>query len=143
MTAYLQKISSLNSRALTVFAFLLALPVVALAADQAVRSIENEFRTSTFAISLVAVQVLWFMGYCASSLPMWAGWKDQDSKQRLMVVAGMFASACLGNIVYYGGLYGADLKPINCFIGAILGGFAGEKGLTMLVDRYTAKVEPS
>ena len=121
---------------------LLASPVAAWATEQTIRSIDSDLTTRPFWLAVIAIQILWIMGYCAYSLPKWAGWHDGTSAQKLGIVSGVFSSACFGNVIYFGGLYGADLRQIYCFIGAVIGGFVGEKGLSMIADKYLNRIAP-
>ena len=114
--------------------FLLAsVPLVALAAEQAVRAFEPG--TLRFWVTLGAVQMLWLVGYGASSLPAWAKWPDGTMQDRLMIVSGVITSGVAGNIAYYGGFYYAGFAEIACFIGTGLAGWGGDKFLTPLLGR--------
>lgn len=139
MNAFQRLICWLASPTAGSFFILLLAPLVALSAEQTIRSFETEFGTSMFLVAAGVVQVLWAMGYCASSLPKWAKWSDGTRLERYEIVAGIFGSACAGNILFYAGVYTMDMKLIHGFVAAIVGGFAGDKVLTMITDRYVSR----
>lgn len=141
MTAFRQRICRLASPVVGSLIFFLLTPLVALAAEQAAHSFETEFGTSPFIVASITVQFLWVVGYCASSLAKWAVWKDGTRQERLEIVSTVFAAACAGNLVYYATLYAADLKQVYGFIGAMIGGFGGEKIISSFVTRYTGMIE--
>jgi hypothetical protein len=112
---------------------LASVPLAALAAEQAVRMFEPG--TVRFWVTLGAVQMLWLVGYGASSLPAWAKWPDGTMQDRLTIVSGVITSGIAGNIGYYGGYYLVGLAEISCFISTGLAGWGGDKFLTPLLGR--------
>ncbi len=119
---------------------LLALvPLAALAAEQLVRAFEPS--GLRFWVTLAAVQILWFVGYAASSLPAWAKWPDGTVLDRLTIIQGVVTGALAGNICYYGGLYYLDIAEVACFIGTGLAGFGGDKFVSPLLSRLHAALD--
>ena len=112
---------------------LASVPFVALGAEQVVRVFEPG--TVRFWATLAAVQLLWLVGYGASSLPAWAKWPDGTTQDRLTIVSGVITSGIAGNIGYYGGYYLVGLAEIACFISTGLAGWGGDKFLTPLLGR--------
>jgi hypothetical protein len=122
---------------------LFLLPIAALAAEVAGRSLDGSWR---FWVTLVAVQMATTLGYGASSLPQWAKWRDGSLYERLVIVQGFWVAMLAGNIAYYGSFYylpsmGVLTNEVGCFIGAAVAGFGGDRFLTPLLFRITGKIQ--
>ena len=112
------------------------MPMLALAAE---RTIESEAGHRGFWLSFVAVQLLTFGGYMASSLPKWAGWRDADQATQYAVIAGAIAALLAGNMAYYVGVYYYSLATIGALVAAVGGGFMGEKALALYFEKFVGK----
>jgi hypothetical protein len=129
------RLPALNSIA---SAFLLALiPLSALAADMAVGKLD--LGNLRFWGVLAAVQAVTLVGYCASSLPQWAGWVDGTALVRLTIIQGVVTSLMAGNIAFFTGLYYAGLTEIVALMAAGAGGFGGDKFLVPVLQRLFGK----
>ena len=113
--------------------FLVLVPLAARAAEQLARDFEPG--TTRFWFTLAAVQVLWAIGYAASSLPAWAKWQDGTRLDRLTIVQGVVVAGMAGNICYYGAFYYMGAAEIASFICSGLAGFGGDKFLAPLIGR--------
>lgn len=118
-------------------------PTTALAAAQAVLS--ADVGTNRFWIALIAVQILGFFGYAASSLPQWAKWLDVSgdvvaiAERRLKIIQGLFIAFLSANIAYVLGYYYGGVAEIPSFIAAAGAAYLGDKFLSPLAARITGK----
>jgi len=120
-------------------AFLLAAIIpAASAAEQVSRTIQGDFR---FWIVAVAVQVLWSIGYLASSFSQWANWPDGTRLEKFQLIQGIFTSLFAGNVAYYGGYYYVECPEVAAFISAGAAGFGGDKFLTPLMTQAFQRLE--
>jgi len=120
-------------------------PFAAMAADQAIRSIDPG--AARFWWVFLAVQVLALVGYAASSLPQWAGWIDTAGgaqailERRLKIVQGTVIAVLAGNCGYYGGFYYFALPEVLCFGTTAIAAYGGDKVLSPLLSRLTGRVQ--
>lgn len=126
----------------TAWLLLLLLPLAAIAAEQAVRSIDAS--SVRFWIAGAAVQVLAVFGWSASSLPELAKWRDTTggdvaiAERRLKILQGLAVAGLACNIAYYGGYYYLGVAEIGCFIAAAIAAWGGDKFLAPLLQRLVA-----
>lgn len=120
-------------------ALFFALVPMAAIAQQVARAMEPG--TFRFWATLAAVQVLWAVGYLASSLPGWAKWQDGVLLERLQIVQGMLVAGLGGNIAYFGGYYGLEMAEITCFISTGIAGYGGDRFVSPLLGRLTAAMD--
>lgn len=99
--------------------------------------------TTRFWVALACVQFIGVMGFCASSLPTFAGWVDSAGtpveilERRLVILRGLIVAQLAANICYYGGYYYMDITEIGCFIASSVAAYGGDKFLTPLLARIT------
>lgn len=116
-------------------------PLAALAAEQAVRSLDPG--APRFWWTMGFVQALVLLGYGCSSLQQWAGWIDDTGgpvtvlERRLRIVQGMLIGLMAGNCAYYGGFYYSGLHEVACFLAAAVGAYGGDKFVSPLVMRLS------
>lgn len=85
-------------------------------------------------------QLLAVIGYLASSLPLWAGWIDGTTLQRLTIVQGLLVAVLAGNVAFFLAVeYG--LSQILSMMAAAAGGYGGDKFLMPLLNRVVGKVD--
>lgn len=117
-------------------------PLTAFAAEQAMRALDPG--VPRFWWALVAVQVLWLVGYGCSSLHQWAGWIDDTGgavavlERRLKIVQGMLLAFLAGNTAYFVGYYYYEMVEVMCFGAAAIAAYGGDKFLSPMLSRVTA-----
>lgn len=122
---------------------LVAVPLAVYAADAVVRTLDAS--TWRFWGAAFAVQLLWLIGYGASSLPEWAQWRDRTggdvaiAERRLRIIQRMLLACLAGNVAYYGGYYYYTLAEILCFLAAAVAAYGGDKFLGAVLARITGK----
>lgn len=114
-------------------AMMAAVPVAALAADFTMRSMD--LGSPRWWATLAFVQAVILVGYGASSLALWAGWRDGPLATRLTLIQGVLTALLAGNAAYFLGVTAGTLPDIPSMIVAGVAGWGGEKFLTPILQR--------
>lgn len=127
---------------------LLAVPVLAVAADETAQKLAYDGQTLAFWVLLAGTQVVVLVGHAASSLGAWAQWHDssgsvQDARvRRYDLLQKLCVSLFAGNLVYLAGVYHLALDHVQAIISAGVASWGGDKFLAPLLGRVVAVFQP-
>lgn len=98
------------------------------------------FDSRGFLAMIAFAQFLSIVGYLASSLPVWAGWLDGTTLQRLTIVQGVLVAVLAGNFAFFLAVENG-VSQILSLLGAAAGGYGGDKFLMPLLNRVFGRAE--